>query len=260
MKTGREGQGRSPAVQRSEGEDDEYARGFADGSRVALREVISYVGKGHTASEIKLLAETKLAHVGEDSVEYYRNALPRPQRIPVENLLPGRQPDAGHSLVPQMKAVMPGFSYLFSEESPNAGRKFLKQMISAGLPTVIITRLPQNFEDLKAASGCLIVVVGNAESGESGKREGCLIHIGNIPNDVTGPVNEYLSSNAGQIGCYLETVEYFVGEAGFDLTLRLVHWLSAEIVKRKGVLAVSVNPEALDRRQQGALRADFNFK
>ena len=58
-----------------------YAAGYEEGVRSALREVLQHASRGHTAQELRILIESRLARLSEE-VELKRKGLLAPPRRP----------------------------------------------------------------------------------------------------------------------------------------------------------------------------------
>ena len=68
-----------------------YAAGYEEGIRSALREVVLHSSRGHTAQEIRMLAESRLARLSEE-VDLKRKSLLAPPRRPRGAPCYGRRP------------------------------------------------------------------------------------------------------------------------------------------------------------------------
>ncbi len=237
--------------------ESEYSRGYEDGTRETLREVVSFIARGHSASEVRLLAETRLDHPGAE----WRGGPPRPQvnrRVPLEALLPGRA-RAEAEPAPAPPSILPGYSYLFFETSPHLAPTFLVEVMRKGMPLVAITRHPESLPPAPDPGRFLALhLVGEGAASEEANLSG----VRSVEADtqtLTGIVERFREGRDEPIACYFEALEYLNAEAGFDRTIRLIHWLNTAAQKGRGVLIVSTDPASLSASQLSALRRDFNF-
>jgi hypothetical protein len=244
-------------------EDDEYSRGYEEGARNVLMEVMSFVSKGHTSLEIRYLVETRLAHMGEETRERRQSrTLSAPRRIPLESLLP--QKPHRESSIPRDEAaplIQPGFSYLFLQGARSQSRQFLGSMLSHGLPVVAITRLSQELVQY-SPRGKLLVLHIDSRGGDDGNDDTLVgvRHVGADINKLTGILVRFHERMGDQVGIYMESFEYLKSEYSFEVAIRLVHWLNTMTQKGDGVLAVSADPESMDKQQLSDLRRDFNIE
>jgi hypothetical protein len=242
-------------------EDNDYPKGFEDGVRNALREILSYIVKGHSANEIRLLAETRLAHMEEETMERRKSLVVSPRRLPIDSLMPvvaQSNRSAGEKVATPM---MNGYSYLFQEKTPTQAREFLGRVLEAGLPVVAMTRLPQELSAL-CSKGMLTVLRIDEGATEDSKGENSVgvRSVDANPSFLTGAVTRFQEKMGPRVGAYLDAFDYLESEYGYENAIRFVHWLNTLAQKQSGVLIVSTDPEGLDNRKMVQLRSDFNIK
>ena len=241
-------------------EERDYESGFEEGARSTLMEVLSFISKGHTASELRFLAETKLSHLSDASREHRPPIFSMPTTVPKSSILPSRFHSEAVETERSIPDPLPGYSYLFLEEDHSRGRQFLDKLRAKTLPTVILTRLPQEFAESGPNEHQLTLVVGT-QGEEASEKEGLsgVRQVGSELSSITGLMNRFLEKEGPQVGCYVEALEYFVTEKGFDQSLRLVHWLNSAVLSKKGVLALSTDDGTLSNIQLRNLKVDFNL-
>ncbi len=239
-------------------EEQDYVRGFEEGTRSALMEVLSYIAKGHTASEIRFMAETRLAHLRGELEERRQAILRVPPSLPKSTLMPGtgRSSERGERTLP---TPMAGYSYLFLEENHTQARHFIGQLLDQGLPVVAITRQPQDLPEPKDPHHLLTLVVDSRGNDEwKGEELSGRHSVGADSSAITGVINRFLEGSGPQVACYWECFEYFVNERTYEQSLKLVHWLNSTVLSKKGILVLSVDPETMSATQLRNLRVDFN--
>lgn len=245
---------------RASGESD-YSKGFEDGTKEALREVLSFVARGHSASEVRLLAETRLAHLDEETDHRRSRLLPPPRRIALDTLLQVKVKDGPGS--PETSRTppppLPGFSYLFQEAVPTLARGFLGQVLAGGMPVVALTRHPQDLLPLTQGHGLLVLTIGGGPDGEREETQTGVQSMEADAGSLTGRLVRFQERSGGQTGCYLDAFEYLVTEWGFERAIRFVHWLNTAVQKSKGVLILSADPDSLDPLQLSSLKKDFSI-
>ena len=241
-------------------EEQDYVRGYEEGARSALMEVMSYIAKGHTASEVRFMAETRLSHLRGELEERRQAILRGPATVPKSTLLPSHSRSAEGDAAAPLPPPMPGYSYLFLRDGHQRAREFVRQLLEKGLPAVLITRQPQDLPPVPSDAKVLTLVLDARNNEEwqgielSGKHP--------VPADssaITGIVTRFLEGAGPQVACYWECFEFFVSERNYEQSLKLVHWLNSTLLAKKGVLALSVDPGTLSQTQLRNLRVDFNL-
>jgi hypothetical protein len=249
---------RAPSVPQ---EDNDYPRGYEDGVRNALREVLSNISKGHSASEIRFLAETRLAHLEEETQERRKSTVVSPRRLSIDALIPmGMQP--GYSPREKIETpLMRGFSYLFQEKAPTKAREFLNEVLVSGLPVVAMTRRPQELSHL-GSKGRIAVLRIDSAGVEEGKEDGIggVKNVDANPSSLTGVVKRLQEQMGPTVGIYLDAYDYLDSEYSFEDAIRFVHWLNTITQQAGGILIVSTDTDGMEKRKQVQLMSDFNIK
>ncbi len=226
-----------------------YAQGYGEGLREALREMLQHASRGHTAQELRLLVESRLARVRED-VEVKRKSLLAPPRRAAYGPMFRTGPPAQ---VPRaIPSVQPATSYLVFEERPARALRLLRGaarqfssivLVSFHLPDV--SGLPR--ERLK------VLPVGVPDAGGPAA-DGSL-----SPQVIAGRIREAASADGGTL-VYVDALEVMAtGDGGVDAMLRFVQWAASEVVRTRSALIVSAGPRSFDERTKSLLQRSFNM-
>jgi len=238
--------------------DEEYARvyaaGFEEGIRSALREILLHSSRGHTAQELRMLAESRLARLSEE-VDLKRKSLLAPPRRPAWGALLRPPPHTttrawvapvGGTLPPVRVAA--GVSVLVREERPAKALELLRG--NAGLfPRVVVVSLhPPELPGVPANRRIDIAPrqEGPAEGGPSRLRL----------SELGGRLREPTEAAGGAL-VYVDSLEYFVSEEGAETTVRFAHWLVGQVQTTHSSLLVSLDTRALDTKDASRLERAF---
>jgi hypothetical protein len=237
------------------GADDEFARGysegFGEGLREALRDVLQNASRGHTAQELRILIESRLARIDEE-VELKRRSLVRPPRRPPWGSLlrPPQPPEAWtplRSALP-LAPVPPGASALLREESPRRALELLERSQARFPSIVVVTTHPPTLSE--EASAKAIVLRAGSQSADSE-------NTGLSPGEISGRIREATSQPGGAL-VYLDAVEFLATEYTLDTTLRFVYWLCTQATRTGSSFIACVDPKALDPKDLSRLQRAFN--
>ncbi len=232
--------------------DEEYARayaaGFEEGLRSGLREILQHTSRGHTAQELRILVESRLARVPEEA-ELKRRSLLGPPRRPAWNSLlrpptpsPTRAWTAPVGPAPEVRLDR-GRSVLVREERPARALELLATYL-ADYPRVALVSLhapelpgllPERRVDL------------SPRSAGGGHR---------TPGEVSGQLKGPTEAEGGAL-VYVDALDYFATEDGPDLTFRFANWLVDQTHRTGSALLVSLDPRTLDLRDASRLERLF---
>jgi hypothetical protein len=226
-----------------------YSRGFGDGVRSALREMMAWAARGHTPAELRIFAESRLAHLDEEVALKRRTLLSAPRAIPLENLLRSRGPDPRPSFPP----LLPGYTYLFLEERPQLARRFVLEALPRLGGTLGLTRLAGELRRSIPSDRLQVLDLGVESTVEQGAEPAS----SNV-SGLTGRVQDFLSREKEAMMVYLEALDFLNVWNGFESTMKFLYWASGEIRRHRGVLLVSTDPEAFTLSQVKTLERDFN--
>ena len=238
--------------------DEDYARayaaGFGEGIRSALREILQHTSRGHTAQELRILAESRLARLNEE-VELKRKSLLAPPRRPAWNSLlrapqparPWVAPVPGASPNPRLKS---GASVLVREERPARALDFLRAS-APGFPRVVLVSMrppelvpPPGTERLEVALG------GRGTPDGRGAE-----HL--TPGEIGGRLREPTEAPGGAL-VYVDALEYLATEHTFEQTLQFVHWLVTQAKETGSALVVSFDRRSIDLKDLSRLEHAFD--
>jgi hypothetical protein len=231
-------------------QDDEYATayvaGYIEGLREALREVLQNASRGHTAAEIRILAESRLARVKDDAEVKRRSLLAPPRRAAWGPLLRSSPPSAS---APQLFAQewTPGTAILFREPQPERALQLLERgaALSERLLWVSL-RQPPPFPATWTVEWIR----------PTPSRTGPEAGVGSLdPGAIAGRV---AGAGDGPVVVYVDALGFLATEYTWETTLRFVNWLAAWPAGRAGSVVVSVDPRTLDERNLHRLESAFS--
>jgi hypothetical protein len=245
---------RRPASDEEPPADEEYARaytsGYEEGVRSALREVVQHAARGHTSQELRMLAESRLARLPEEAELKRRGLLAPPRRTAWGPLFrgpapastapaPGGAPSRPTAAVP---ALAPGTSLLVREERPARAVDALRAALPAFPRLVVVSIHPPALPELPA--GRRVDLSPRAFPGPTG------------PSELGGRLRAPTEAEGGAL-VYVDSLEYFVAEAGVDTTIRFAHWLVGQVQTSGSALLVSCDVRALDVKDLSRLERAF---
>jgi hypothetical protein len=233
--------------------DEEYARTYADGYeegvRSALREILQHTSRGHTAQELRILAESRLARLGEE-VELKRKSVLAPPRRPAWNSLlrapqPVRAP--GPTISSVLRSGVPlsaGRSVLVREERPDRGPEIVREHATDFPRTVLVSTRPPDIPGLPEERRRAIPIgTGGAAPPLS-------------PGEIGGRLREPTEAPGGAL-VYVDGLEFLISEYSFDTALKFVTWLVAKVEETGSALVVSFDRRSLDVREMSRLERAF---
>jgi hypothetical protein len=249
---------RAPAPSDDPPADEEFARayasGYEEGVRSALRELLQHASRGHTAQELRMLAESRLARLAEE-VEVKRKGLLAPPRRPAWNSLfrppqPGRVGPAGTG--PGPLASLPlarGKTVLVREERPARAVEALRANSGSFPRVVLVSQRPPEVPGLPSDHRLeLIVAAGGGSDADGGKRLS--------PGEIGGRLREPTEAEGGAL-VYVDALEFLVSEYSLDTTLKFVHWLVTQVEGTGSALLVSFDRRSLDVKEMSQLERAF---
>lgn len=234
--------------------DEEYARayaeGYGEGLREAFREFLAHASRGHTAQELRMLVESRLARVRED-VEFKRRSLLAPPRRPDwGSLLRTPTPAGGPTVLGSLTSTAPprpGGTYLWWEGRPARSVEFVAQHQARFARVVWISvHPPPERADLPAERIRLLRVSPRIGGGTAGATA-----FG--PEQIAGEVQEAIADGSAAL-VYLDAVEFLATEYQTEGMHRLVNFLASRVAGTPSVFVASVDPDSLaptDRSRLG---------
>ena len=228
-----------------------YAAGYEEGVRSALREVLQHAARGHTAQELRILVESRLARLDEE-VELKRRSLLAPPRRPAWGSLlrapqPTRpwNPPIGSGPAAPLR-VGPGRSVLVREERPVRGVELLRTAVHDFPRCAIVSLRPPELPGL--SSDRRVDIVPNSSDRVGGQRLS--------PGEIGGHLRAPTEAPGGAL-VYVDALEYLAGEYGLDLTLKFVQWLVGQIEQTGSAVIVSFDPRSADAREMSRVERPF---
>ena len=252
--------GRANASSPDEEAADAYAEGYGEGLREALREILQHASRGHTAQELRILVESRLARIRED-VEVKRRSLLGPPRRPAWGPLlrpptpiPAPSPwggaGSGPSPVPvPPTALAPGTSVLVREERPARAVDIVLANVDRYPRILWISVRPPDDRGVPGARARFLRV-GPA----NGQPPGADGPYG--PGELAGEAREAAQKDGGAL-VYLDALEFVATEYGVESAVRFVNFLTNLAGEYGSALVVSADPHALDPRDQSRLQKAF---
>ncbi len=231
-------------------DDEEYARayaaGYEEGLRSGLREILQHTSRGHTAQELRILVESRLARVPEEAELKRRSLLGPPRRPAWSSLLrpptPAR-PWTAPVGAPPAVALAPGRTVLVKEPRPARALELLAAHQAAFPRVALVSMHPPELPELTGERRVMLPP-RTATGG----------HV--TPGELSGQLKAPTEAPGGAL-VYVDALEYFATEDGPDLTFRFVTWL-VELAPRTGsALLVSLDPRTLELRDASRLERLF---
>ena len=228
----RDGTARRPSAP-DEAFADAYAQGFGDGLRDGLKELLQHASRGHTAQELRLFIESRLARVPEEVEFKRRSALAPPPKTSWGTLGRATAPPAP----PVPSAMVFGSSYLVLEERPARALEMLRRSVAKYPRLVVISLHPPDVEPIAPGR---VELIRLGPSGPGGRPD----DHGPTPGEIGGRVREATEKEGGAI-VYIDGVEFLITEFGVETTLRFVNWLTTQASHTASVLVASADPQTL---------------
>lgn len=228
-----------------------YAAGYEEGVRSALRELLQHASRGHTAQELRMLAESRLARLSEE-VELKRKGLLAPPRRPAwSSLFRAPQPTRAWSgplpgTLPAGPPLGPGKTVLVREERPARALEMLRANATAFPRVVLVSQRPPEIPGLPA-SHRLDLVIGASDT-DGGRRL--------APGEISGRLREPTEAAGGAL-VYVDALEFLATEYSLDTTLKFVHWLVTQAEETGSALLVSFDRRSLDLKEMSLLERSF---
>ena len=246
------GRPRPPATEaRADGApDDQYAQayseGYGEGLRDALRDLLQHASRGHTAQELRILIESRLARI-RDEVELKRRSVLSPPRRPSWGAIlrpPSATTPPPVAPSPEI-SVGPGEALLVLEPRPGAAVAVATASASRFSRLLVVSFHAPAFS---AVTGDRLRVVsvrsGGADAGVLG------------PSELAGRVREVMEGAGGAL-VYLDAFEILASDAGFEPMLKFITWLNSAAPASGSAVIVSLDPGTLEPRSLSLLQRTF---
>ena len=209
--------------------------------------MLQHASRGHTASELRLLIESRLARVRDD-VELKRKSVLSPPRRPSWGamLRPPNPPATGPAPGrPEAATVGPGDSFLFREERPTRALALVVANAGRFPRTVVASLRPPTLPGVPP-DRITFVRVGTSNV------DGAL----SDPGQLAGAIRSAIEAPGGAL-VYLDAFETLATEAGTETMLKFVTWLTGEAGSTGSAVVVSLDPGSLDATVVSRLQRSF---
>jgi hypothetical protein len=228
-----------------------YAAGYEEGVRSGLREVLQHTSRGHTAQELRILVESRLARL-EEEVELKRRSLLAPPRRPAWNSLL-RAPQAARAWTPTFGGstsatlrMGPGRSLLVKEDRPARALEILRASVHDYPRAAIVSLRPPELPGVSKERR-LDIMPNGSELANGAKLS---------PGEIGGHLREPTEAAGGAL-VYIDALEYLSGEYGLELTLKFANWVVGQVETTGSALIVSFDRRSLDTRELSRLERAF---
>jgi hypothetical protein len=231
-----------------------YAAGYEEGVRSALREVLQHASRGHTAQELRILVESRLARLAEE-VELKRKGLLAPPRRPAWGSLlrPPAPAHAWSGLAPSSGAptlrLVAGRTMLVREERPARALEILRASAASFPRLATVSLRPPEVPGVPAERRVDLTVGSGSSADPTGDHR-------LAPGEIGGRLREPTEAAGGAL-VYVDALEYLATEYSLETTLKFVHWLVAQAQDTGSALLVSFDRRALDVRDMSRLERAF---
>jgi len=233
---------------------DAYAEGYGEGLREALREMLQHASRGHTAQELRLLIESRLARIRED-VELKRKGLLGPPRRPSYGPLfrtaPAAPSPAPREAAPRpIESVERGVSYLVLEERPARAVELLRS--AAGkFPRVVVVTF--HAPDLAGIEPSKVTRIPVAVRGVVGAVADDALG----PQEIAGRIRTATEAEGGAL-VYIDALEVMASGGATELLVRFVQWVADQVARNRSALIVSLGPNSFGDPVKSLLQRAFN--
>ncbi len=223
-----------------------YASGYEEGLRSGLRDVLAHASRGRTNQELRALILGRLARLAEEVDLKRRSLLGPPAPRAFDDLLRApRPPGVPSPSAPAAKLVGPGGTLLVREVRPARAVDVARASAARFPRLVVVSPRPPDLAGVPCER--IVVPVRSGPESDGG---------GSGPGDVAGRLREPTEAPGGAL-VYVDALELFATEAGPELTLRFVGWLTAQVQRTRSALIASYDPRALEGTDAGRLERLF---
>jgi hypothetical protein len=231
-----------------------YSAGYGEGLRESLKELLQHASRGHTATELRILVESRLARIAED-IELKRKSLMAPPRRPAWGAL-FRPPSSVHAspgaaaASPPSPTFLAGNSYLFREERPSQGIRFVREV--APRHSRIVWVSIQDAPALPELGENVLLIRPSGRPSPDGSTSGM------GPGEVAGQLQRLVDSG-GSVLVYVDAIEFFLTEYGTEPTIRFATWLGTWAKENRSTSVVSLDPNAMEETDLRRLQRTFSI-
>jgi hypothetical protein len=226
--------------------DEEYAEtylaGYVEGARSVLKDLLGQASHGRTVGELRVLVQSRLAHLPEEVELRRRRLLASPRASPWAPVLPRPGPPrpwGGGVASPRLVA---GSQVLVREERPRRAVELAREAVGRFPIALIVSPDPPSFMDVPAEKLRTFVV------GAGGP--------GLTPESLAGQLTGPMQAEGGAL-VYLDGIETISLQDGGETALRFVNWLLAQARESGSAVVAAVHPRVLSPKDQSLLERAF---
>ena len=228
------------------GPDDDYAptnlAGYHEGARSDLRDLLDQASRGHTVAELRLLVQSRLAHLPEE-LELRRRRLVALPRSSPWGLTPSHSgPPRPWGTRPASVRVVPGSQVLVREERPHRAVELAREAAPRFGLLVVVSPDPPPFPGVPEAKRRTISLPAGGE--------------GPSLESLAGQMGGLLRTPPGVL-IYLDAIETVSLQDGAETALRFVNWVLAQAREHGGAVIAAVHPRVLPPKDQSLLERAF---
>jgi hypothetical protein len=231
-----------------------YCDGYAEGLREAFREMLANASRGHTAQELRMLVESRLARIPEDVEVKRRSVLGPPRKVTWGPLLrtPAPPPAAtGPTPRRPVGSVPPGESCLFFERRPGLAVQCLASSHAGYALVLVISQHPPELKEVPRAK--MEVIRPRSSKPEMGPSPQTA-DLGQI----AARISSALETPAGVL-IYIDALEFLLTENSVETTLKFVNWITNQVANSPNTVIACVDPDALGPEARGRFQRSFNI-
>jgi Protein of unknown function (DUF835) len=212
-----------------------FLKGYEEGLRAAWREIAALTTRGYSATELGVMAKSKLAVLYRD-LEAIEAKLLEEEGIPVVH---------GGAMEPEREVGRRG-AYLVREPKADRVFRLFADLLRANARGLCITRMHP--DDLR--SRYRIEDAGFIWLSKSGgpKAKGMAIAEPSALVDIASAISDF-TRDGGNAAVLLEGLEYMISQNGFGSILRFLQKVNEKIVLSDSVLLISANPAAMKEQE-----------
>lgn len=227
--------------------DEEYAEpflaGYAEGVRSALKDLIGQASRGHTVGELRMLMQSRLAHLPEEIELRRQRLLATPQVSPWAPVLaptgPPRPWGGGGGVTPRPAAGTP---ILFREDRPRRAVELADSAAGRFDGLVVVSPDPPAFPSVSPERLHTLLVDPTSPT--------------LTLESLAGRLNALLQTPGAKL-VYLDAIETISLQDGGETAVRFVNWVLGQARAAGSAVVATIHPRALTAKDQSLLERAF---
>jgi hypothetical protein len=229
-----------------------YIKGYKEGLQKAWEELVRLASRGYTPKELQIMvksSQTMLMQSVDVKIAELEKSLGR--KLSGDEKAGAQK---GHTLAP----MGPGMSICFKEERPERGPGIVRELLAHGSKVLSISRMhPDQLRSRFGFEGRMIWLTKSESVGEPRTPEEKIDFISptNLPV-LADAIQQFLSEQSNG-AVFLEGLEYLTTQNDFKGVLRFVQLMNEQVLLRKGILIISVNPATMDPREFSLIETEM---